>query len=87
MNACTDVTGFGLLGHLAEMVGGSGRSVRIYADPNPGVGRCPDLCGHGVDTAGAYRNREFRVAMIEMAERWPGSNKISFSIPRLRVGC
>ncbi len=29
VSACTDVTGFGLLGHLAEMVCGSKASVRI----------------------------------------------------------
>jgi selenide,water dikinase len=67
VNACTDVTGFGLLGHLAEMVCGSGRSVRVFAERIPVIEDALAFAGMGLIPAGAYRNREFRVAMIEMA--------------------
>jgi selenide,water dikinase len=68
VNACTDVTGFGLLGHLAEMVCGSGRSVRVFAERIPVIEEALAFAGMGLIPAGAYRNREFRVAMIEMAD-------------------
>ena len=35
MNACTDITGFGLLGHLREMVEGSGVGARIALNDVP----------------------------------------------------
>jgi len=35
VNACTDVTGFGLLGHLWEMVTASGVSAELYCDSVP----------------------------------------------------
>ena len=35
VHACTDVTGFGLLGHLHEMASGSGLSALIWADHVP----------------------------------------------------
>jgi len=35
VHACTDVTGFGLLGHLCEMVVDSGLGMRLFADTIP----------------------------------------------------
>ncbi len=35
ISACTDITGFGLLGHLAEMVSGTPAGVRIISDQVP----------------------------------------------------
>jgi len=35
ISACTDVTGFGLLGHLAEMVCGSSAGVRVFSSQVP----------------------------------------------------
>jgi selenium donor protein len=43
VNACTDVTGFGLLGHLLEMVKASRVSARIFAGKVPVFPGAPDL--------------------------------------------
>ncbi len=64
VHACTDITGFGLLGHLAEMVFGSGRGVRLFAGQVPVIPQALDFAAMGLIPAGAYRNREFREPMI-----------------------
>jgi selenide,water dikinase len=69
VNACTDVTGFGLLGHLAEMVCGSGTSARIFSDQVPLMTEALEFAAMGLIPAGAYKNREFRESMIEFAEK------------------
>ena len=68
VGACTDVTGFGLLGHLAEMVCGSGMSVRVFSQQVPVIPEALDFAAMGLIPAGAYKNREFRESMIEFAE-------------------
>ncbi len=65
VRACTDVTGFGLLGHLAEMVCGSGTSVRIFSEQVPVIAESLEFASMGLIPAGAYRNREFRESMID----------------------
>jgi selenide,water dikinase len=64
VHACTDVTGFGLLGHLAEMVSGSGRGVQLFSGKVPVIAQALDFAAMGLIPAGAYRNREFREPMI-----------------------
>jgi len=71
VHACTDVTGFGLLGHLAEMVSGSGASVRLAARAVPVFPEALDFARMGLIPAGAHRNREFREAMVEFGEGVP----------------
>jgi selenide,water dikinase len=68
ITACTDVTGFGLLGHLAEMVCGSGMSVRVFSDQVPVIAQALEFASMGLIPAGAYKNREFRESMIDFAE-------------------
>ncbi|QTA82274.1 Selenide, water dikinase [Desulfonema limicola] len=68
VHACTDITGFGLLGHLAEMVQGSGYSVSISADKVPLIPEAVDFASMGLIPAGAYRNLEFRENMIEFSK-------------------
>lgn len=68
VHACTDVTGFGLLGHLAEMVSGSGMSARIFSTQLPVIDDALVFADMGLIPAGAYKNREFRAAMIDIAE-------------------
>jgi selenide,water dikinase len=68
VSACTDVTGFGLLGHLAEMLCGTGTSARIFSDRVPLIAEALEFAAMGLIPAGAYKNREFREAMITFAE-------------------
>lgn len=65
VHACTDITGFGFLGHLAEMVVDSGYGVKIYADKMPVIPEAYEYARMGLIPAGAYKNRQFRETMIE----------------------
>ena len=71
VSACTDVTGFGLLGHLAEMVCGSGTSVRIDSGHVPVIAEALEFASMGLIPAGAHKNRAFREEMIAFAETVP----------------
>lgn len=65
VHACTDVTGFGLLGHLAEMVVDSGCSMQIEAAKIPVLPEAIGYAGMGLMPAGAFKNKEFRSGMVE----------------------
>lgn len=71
ISACTDVTGFGLLGHLAEMISGSDCSARIVSGNVPVIPEAEEFAAMGLIPAGAYKNREFREHMITFAETVP----------------
>jgi len=64
VHACTDVTGFGLLGHLAEMVSSSAKGVRLFSTQVPVIPEALDYASMGLIPAGAYKNKEFREAMV-----------------------
>jgi selenide, water dikinase len=68
VHACTDVTGFGLLGHLAEMVSGSGSGVRLFSNRVPVFPEALEYASMGLIPAGAHKNREFREAMVAFDE-------------------
>jgi selenide,water dikinase len=64
VHACTDITGFGLLGHLAEMVDGGGASVIVYVDQIPIIPEAKKFAGMGFVPGGAKKNRAFRESMV-----------------------
>ena len=66
VSACTDVTGFGLLGHLAEMVAGTPVGAVIASDRVPLISGAMAFAGMGLVPGGAFRNRRFREAMVAM---------------------
>ncbi len=68
ISACTDVTGFGLLGHLAEMISGTGLGVRLDSDSVPVLPEALDFAAMGFVPVGAYKNRQHRQEMIAAAE-------------------
>jgi selenide,water dikinase len=58
VHAVTDVTGFGLLGHLRNMLEASGHSASIAADALPVIPMVRDLIEDGVLPGGTRRNHE-----------------------------
>lgn len=58
-SACTDVTGFGLLGHLWEMTSGSGVDARIHAGSVPFLEGVPALIAANVVPGGTRDNLAF----------------------------
>ena len=67
VHACTDITGFGLLGHLAEMVVDSEFGVEIQANRVPLLPEALEYAAMGLVPAGLYKNREFRQAMVDIS--------------------
>jgi selenide,water dikinase len=58
-NAATDVTGFGLLGHVHELASRSGAKAVVEATALPLLPGALELAEAGVRTGGDRRNREF----------------------------
>jgi selenide,water dikinase len=58
-HAATDVTGFGLLGHLQHIASASGLSARIRAADVPTYDFIRDLAAKGVVPGGSKRNLEY----------------------------
>ena len=59
IHAVTDITGFGLLGHLGEMARASGVSARINSDSVPIIDGVRDLVRAGFVAGGTQRNHAF----------------------------
>ncbi len=71
VHACTDVTGFGFLGHACEMMVDGGVGMKINAADVPFFAEIRDLVEDGVIPAGLHRNRNFRMSMIDRATDFP----------------
>ena len=63
-HSCTDVTGFGLLGHSFEVAQGSNCTIHIQVDKVPYHAEALALASMGLIPAGAYRNREYAEAGV-----------------------
>jgi len=65
ISACTDITGFGLIGHASEMAIKSGVSIRISAGAVPLLPGADRYAASGYLAGGLGRNREYFVAEID----------------------
>ncbi len=59
IHACTDVTGFGLLGHLKEVTTGSRVDAKIYASQVPKIEIARELAAAGIIPGGTLANQEY----------------------------
>lgn len=66
VSACTDVTGFALLGHSYEMAQGSGCTIHLRAQDIPYHGEAYEMAEMGFIPAGAYRNRDYAQAGVKV---------------------
>ena len=58
VHACTDITGFGLLGHCCELLRASAVGAKLYANRAPLMDEVLSFAQMGMIPAGAYRNRQ-----------------------------
>ena len=59
LHGCTDITGFGLIGHACEMAEGSGVQIELASGAVPLFDQVLDMARLGIIPAGAYRNQDF----------------------------
>ena len=71
VHACTDVTGFGLLGHTCEMVEGEAVGITIYASAVPFFPGVRELAESGLLPSGLHRNRTFRAHQVDVSPGLP----------------
>lgn len=72
VHACTDVTGFGMLGHLYEMAQGSDVQIELHVDQVDLIPEALELARMGILPEGMYRNRTFAEAAVD-----PGDTELA----------
>ena len=79
VNACTDVTGFGLLGHLREVLDASGVSAEVYVNRVPVFGEVWDLIKRGNVPGGTRNNLAWVDPVVEWEEGIGEGHKLVLS--------
>jgi len=69
VHGCTDVTGFGLIGHAREMASGSGVTIEIDAAAVRFLPGALEYARQGALPGGLKNNREFASCAVEMARQ------------------
>lgn len=91
VTACTDITGFGLLGHCAEMAVPSDVTFELYPESIPYIKEAKDYAMMGLIPAGAYKNRKLTMhrmradgideVYIDLLHDPQSSGGLLFSVP------
>ncbi len=71
VHACTDVTGFGLIGHLAGMIEDGNIGAKLIAAELPIFNELRTFCEQGLLPGGLHRNRKYRESMIRIDQSVP----------------
>jgi selenide,water dikinase len=75
VHACTDITGFGLIGHVAEMIEGTGLGVKVFFSELPILDEALEFAAMGMVPGGAHKNRRFRSSMVDMPDTMDGAKR------------
>jgi len=70
IHSCTDITGFGFLGHALETVAASDVGLHIDSSSLPVIEGVRELAGAGYVPGGLYRNRSHFIDRIEKTARY-----------------
>jgi selenide,water dikinase len=71
VSACTDVTGFGIAGHIKEMLSSNGIAVNLYASKLPILPGVREFADMGIIPAGLYRNKDYASHIRTLNESVP----------------
>ncbi|OGO30353.1 MAG: selenide, water dikinase SelD [Chloroflexi bacterium RBG_16_56_11] len=71
VNACKDITGFGLLGHAAEMIQGTGVGMVINAAAVPCFPEAKEYAAKGFVPGAVERNRDYRKEIVDIGKKVP----------------
>jgi selenide,water dikinase len=69
VSACKDITGFGLLGHVCEMIEGTNVGMEINAATVPLFPETIEYYSKGMVAGGLARNRDYRKNMVDFAAK------------------
>jgi selenide,water dikinase len=70
-NACTDITGFGFLGHACQLAQNSQVGMKINSSSIPVFAEVANFAKAGLLPGGLHRNREFYGKMVEFSKQTP----------------
>lgn len=68
VNACTDITGFGFIGHTVQVAQNSGVGMKIRASAVPLIPGVMDFAKQGFYAGGLGRNRDYYGASVKVAK-------------------
>ena len=85
-HACTDITGFGLLGHAAEMAKGCGLSFRFFYSDLPILAGTKEYAAQGMVPGGAYCNQDHFGPEIFISAKVPEAERIILFDPQTSGG-
>jgi len=71
VHACTDITGFGLLGHACQLAHNSQVGIKINPSSVPVFAEVEEFAKAGFCPGGLHRNREFYGKMVEFSKQIP----------------
>ncbi len=86
VTCCTDVTGFGLVGHACEMISGSNVGLTIHFDGLKLLPGAMDCVNAGAIPGGTKKNMEFRGSFVENLDSLPETTKAILFDPQTSGG-
>jgi selenide,water dikinase len=71
VHACTDITGFGFIGHACQLAQNSKVGIKIHSGSVPFFAEAKEFANQGLCPGGLDRNREFYGKMVKFSDRVP----------------
>lgn len=86
VHSCTDITGFGLLGHLGEMMSASGTRAELQYEAIPFIEGVVEKAEQGMVPGGAYRNQDYSADAVTIAKKLDKAELIALFDPQTSGG-